>query len=442
MVFLALLLRLQFVQQAQVVEPTRGDSRSYVAYAINLEQHHAFSTAVSGEALVVDNYRSPGYPLFLAACMLCRAQGGPDASHPTRRIHRRLCRPTLHASHIRNGPHAADVGMHDQRIGWLVRILRTRQGASLQAFARIGERALRDAVHHRQALQAHGEARGIHHGEHRHEALVRLADQVALRAVEIDDAGRRAVDAHLVLDRAALHRIARADRTIARHLHLGHDEQRDSLAACRRVRQSRQNQMHDVVGEVVFAGGDEDLGAADRVGAVVARFRARLEQAEVGSRMALEIARKPMGLLLLVAMYFASLLFAPAARADSLDQGYAYRDCLAQQAQTAHSFLILEQCHDTHDNVGGGNWSFGYEDSYPHAYVFVYPAMCTSRSTSLFRDAELGPSAICSNGCSYAATSTSGGLTQFQPSGQVCEDPVRPVLAQNENAGACSRHLS
>jgi len=153
--------------------------------------------------------------------------------------------------------------------------------------------------------------------------------------------------------------------------------------------------------------------------------------------MALEIARKPMGLLLLVAMYFASLLFAPAARADSLDQGYAYRDCLAQQAQTAHSFLILEQCHDTHDNVGGGNWSFGYEDSYPHAYVFVYPAMCTSRSTSLFRDAELGPSAICSNGCSYAATSTSGGLTQFQPSGQVCEDPVRPVLAQNENAGAC-----
>jgi len=73
-VFLALLLRLQFVQQAQVVEPTRGDSRSYVAYAINLEQHHAFSTAVSGEQLVVDNYRSPGYPLFLAACM--RATGG------------------------------------------------------------------------------------------------------------------------------------------------------------------------------------------------------------------------------------------------------------------------------------------------------------------------------------------------------------------------------
>ena len=73
-VLLALLIRLQFVQQAVVQMPMSGDSRHYVAYAINLEQHHTFSKAVPGEPVVADSYRSPGYPLFLAACM--RATGG------------------------------------------------------------------------------------------------------------------------------------------------------------------------------------------------------------------------------------------------------------------------------------------------------------------------------------------------------------------------------
>jgi len=43
--------------------------------------------------------------------------------------------------------------------------------------------------------------------------------------------------------------------------------------------------MHDVVGEVVLARGDEDLGAADRVAAVFVRFGAGLQQAEVGTAM-------------------------------------------------------------------------------------------------------------------------------------------------------------
>jgi hypothetical protein len=158
-----------------------------------------------------------------------------------------------------------------------------RQRTALQALARVGERALGDVVHHRQSLQADREARGVHHGEHRHEALVRLPDQVALRAVEIDHAGRRAVDAHLVFDRAAAHRVALAHRAVARDLDLRHDEQRDALRARGRVRQAREHQVDDVVGEVVLAGGDEDLGAADGIGAIGGGLGARLQQAEVGT---------------------------------------------------------------------------------------------------------------------------------------------------------------
>ena len=44
---------------------------------------------------------------------------------------------------------------------------------------------------------------------------------------------------------------------------LGHDEQRDALAALRRVGQAGQHQVDDVVRHVVLAGGDEDLVAGD-----------------------------------------------------------------------------------------------------------------------------------------------------------------------------------
>ncbi len=48
---------------------------------------------------------------------------------------------------------------------------------------------------------------------------------------------------------------------------LRHDEQRDALGALRRVRQARQHEVDDVLGHVVLAAGDEDLGAGDRIGA-------------------------------------------------------------------------------------------------------------------------------------------------------------------------------
>jgi hypothetical protein len=73
---LALLLRLQFVQLSVVEFPLGGDSRQYVAYALNLHEHHVFSKAVPGERVAPDDYRGPGYPWLLAAAMEVRGVQG------------------------------------------------------------------------------------------------------------------------------------------------------------------------------------------------------------------------------------------------------------------------------------------------------------------------------------------------------------------------------
>ena len=57
-------------------------------------------------------------------------------------------------------------------------------------------------------------------------------------------------------------------RAVGLDLELGHHEQRDALAAGRCVGQAGQHQVHDVGGQVVLAGADEDLLPGEPVGAV------------------------------------------------------------------------------------------------------------------------------------------------------------------------------
>src|SRR5690606_31479466 len=117
----------------------------------------------------------------------------------------------------------------DDRVGRLVRRLRAGERARLQALARVAQRVLVRALGQAQALQADAQARGVHHGEHRLEAAVFLTDQPAFGAVEVHHAGGRALDAHLVLDRATAHRVAFADAAVAADLELRGEEQRDAL---------------------------------------------------------------------------------------------------------------------------------------------------------------------------------------------------------------------
>nr|BFE93550.1 hypothetical protein GCM10020185_40860 [Pseudomonas brassicacearum subsp. brassicacearum] len=108
-----------------------------------------------------------------------------------------------------------------------------------------------------QALDTDAQTFVVHHGEHGRQALVRLAYQITYGFVEVHHAGGGCLDAHLVFDRAAVGRVARAQAAVGIDHELGHQEQRDALGACRRVRQFRQHQVNDVLGEIVFTASDE-----------------------------------------------------------------------------------------------------------------------------------------------------------------------------------------
>ncbi len=139
-------------------------------------------------------------------------------------------------------------------------------------------------------LDPHGEAGAVHHGEHRPHALAFLADQISHGAVGVavgEHAGRRGVDAHLVFDRHAGHVVAIADRSVVVHEELRNDEQRDPLGAGGRSGDAGQHQVDDVLGHVVFAEADVDLGAGDQVGAVALRFGLRGAQTDVGAGLRL-----------------------------------------------------------------------------------------------------------------------------------------------------------
>jgi len=92
--------------------------------------------------------------------------------------------------------------------------------------------------------------------------------------------GRR-VDAHLVLDGTALDAVGGADLAVVAREEFRHDEQADALGTLGRIRQARKHQVDDILGQVVFAGADEDLGAGDRIdpspsgSALVRRMRGR-----------------------------------------------------------------------------------------------------------------------------------------------------------------------
>ena len=185
--------------------------------------------------------------------------------------------------------------MHDDRIGRLLRVRRSGQGAALNAVLRIHRRVLVGNLGQSQSLDPDAETRAVHHHEHRIEPLVGLADQPAGGAVEDHLAGGVAVDAHLVLDATAVQPVTRADRGVlaASGGHeLRHDEQRDSFRPVRRVRQARQHEVHDVLRHVVFAGGNKDLLSGQPIAAVGLRLGFRAQHAEIGSAVRLGEAHR------------------------------------------------------------------------------------------------------------------------------------------------------
>ena len=226
-----------------------------------------------------------------------------------RRVPRRLVVAALgaierHRGRITNGArglgqrahgqqHAPHVGMRDDRRRFG---RRHAGGAALPALACVGERQLRGAFGDADALQADREPGAVHHGEHGGHAGILFADDEAGGAAVIAEdhgAGRRAVDAELVLDRMRAHVVAGAERAVGVEQEFGHQEQRNAARAGRRVGQPRQHEMDDVVGEVVLAVGDEDLLAGDAIAAVAGALGAGAQRADVGAGLRLGELHRP-----------------------------------------------------------------------------------------------------------------------------------------------------
>ena len=144
---------------------------------------------------------------------------------------------------------------------------------ALDALSGIGQGLLVGALGQAQPLVTDGQAGIVHHGEHAAHALILLAEEKAHRTVVVTvghDAGGARLDAQLVLQRDAAQIVAAAEAAVVARQELGHQEQRDAFGPGRRAVEPRQHQMDDVLGQIVLAVGDEDLGAEDAVLVAVA----------------------------------------------------------------------------------------------------------------------------------------------------------------------------
>ena len=183
---------------------------------------NALATGVSSEALRVERF----------SCGVVGAALGAIERH-----RRRVADGTRGLGERAHGQqHAPHVGMRDDGRG----LGRLHAGAAaLLAVARISERLLRCALGNADALQPDGKPGAVHHGEHARHAGIFLADQIAGGAAGIAEnhgAGRRAVNAELVLDRMRAHVVTLAERSVGLEQKFRHQEQRNAAGAGRSVR--------------------------------------------------------------------------------------------------------------------------------------------------------------------------------------------------------------
>ena len=97
------------------------------------------------------------------------------------------------------------------------------------------------------------------------------------------------MNADLMFDRYAGHIIRRARIAVGIKVIFGHNEQRNSAGAFRSVRCPGEHQMDDIVGQIMFAEGDEDFLSLDPVFPGMFtfgdRFGGRTQRADIGSRL-------------------------------------------------------------------------------------------------------------------------------------------------------------
>ena len=129
------------------------------------------------------------------------------------------------------------------------------------------------------------QTRLVHHGEHGAHAFMLIAQQITCRVVIVHDAGRVAVDAHLLFDAANGCPVALAQGTVFIDHNLWNDEQRHAFDALRTIGNFCQYQVNDVVRHVVFTRRDKDLLACNLIAAVRLWFCFGAHQPQISAAM-------------------------------------------------------------------------------------------------------------------------------------------------------------
>ena len=206
---------------------------------------------------------------------------------------RRISKVCRNAAGIADGAGCCDAGAHGRQGTAHIGMVQDRGGAidarrlALLALLRVFERRLISRLAHGNALKADIQPRRVHHREHAGQALVGFADQPARGAVILHHAGGGGVDTDLLFQADTFQAVAFAEAAVFTHEEFRHQEQRHAARPGRRIRQARQDQVDDVLGDVMVAPGDEDLLAADRVGAVIIRHGLGLQCADIGAGLRL-----------------------------------------------------------------------------------------------------------------------------------------------------------
>ena len=204
------------------------------------------------------------------------------------------------------GADALRVGLHPEQVPANVRMLDDGNGLgvgvlhlpdrrALDSFLRVCDRVLESGRGVPQALHPHFHAGLVHHLEHDPHAFALLAqkfaDAVSVLA-EVQGAGRRSLDAHLVLDVPRLDVVELAQRAVILEAVLGNDEDGDAGGAGRIAFNPGQDRVNDVRGQVVVSAGDEAFGPGDQEFAVGKPLRRCPKGADVAARARLGEAHR------------------------------------------------------------------------------------------------------------------------------------------------------
>ena len=181
--------------------------------------------------------------------------------------------------------HPAHIGMVNQAIGHLIRLFFARECPHGASILGIGQRPLIGQFRWPDTLNGSADPGSVHEGEHAVQPFVLGPDQVTGGPVEIEHAGGRGLDAHFLFQTATDHRVTCTQATLFVGQELGHDKQADTPGALGSVRQTSEDNVDNVLGQVVIAGGNENLGARQAIAAVGLWFGLGFHLAQIGAAL-------------------------------------------------------------------------------------------------------------------------------------------------------------